>query len=50
MFEAFHIDSNGQINADELGRALAHFKYVRPLVSPELLLMTVQSPCRPNRP
>jgi hypothetical protein len=41
MFEAFHIDSNGQIDAHELGRALAHYKYVRPLASPELLLMTV---------
>ena len=43
MFESFDIDhaTNGNIDAHELGRALAHYKYVRPLVSPELLLMTV---------
>ena len=41
MFESFDSDSDGKIDAYELGRALAHYEYVQPLVSPELLLMTV---------
>jgi Ca2+-binding EF-hand superfamily protein len=36
MFESFDIDRNGKIDADELGRALAHYEYVlRPLISPD---------------
>jgi Ca2+-binding EF-hand superfamily protein len=31
MFESFDVDRNGQIDADELGRALAHYEYVQPL-------------------
>lgn len=34
MFESFDIDRNGRIDADELGGALAHYEYVRPLITP----------------
>ena len=30
MFESFDVDRNGQINADELSHALAHYEYVHP--------------------
>ena len=30
MFESFDVDHNGQIDTDELGRALAHYEYVQP--------------------
>ena len=39
MFESFDIDRNGKIDADELGRALAHYEYVRHLVFTDLLLI-----------
>ena len=39
MFESFDIDHNGAIDADELGRALAHYEYVNPLISVNLHLM-----------
>jgi hypothetical protein len=31
MFESFDVDRNGKIDADELGRALAHYEYVQSL-------------------
>ena len=44
MFESFDIDRNGKIDADELGRALAHYEYVAPLnLLPIRLLMLSNS-------
>ncbi len=39
MFESFDVDRDGKIDADELGRALAHYECVHPLISTDPLLM-----------
>lgn len=46
MFESFDIDRNGKIDADELGRALAHYEYVAPLNLPPIHFLMLSNSLR----